>query len=414
MDFDIKRFKNFILIYLGIFSVLAIFGLLGDRNPETLEFALRYFSESEINTGRSYFLYGIIPVTIYRILLITLLAWVVYKGLHSSFAGRLTGKFKGDFAAMILSFLAIFLVLALIKLPVNIFLGFYREKLFGLMNTGFGTWFVRYLASSGISIALSAVTLTILGLIIKKTKRYLLYIPVVFFILGAGYSILWPRFITPLFYDTVPITDVKLNTKVHALAEKAGITVGDIGVIDTSTYSGGANAYLVGLGGERRIFLYDTLLKKFTHEETLSVLAHEMGHYSEEHMLIGMLLGSLSMILVLLLLRFLSRYIFARDLKSMVSPQGHLPLLILLLFLMFISNPVENVISRTIEKRADRYSLELTGDAHTFIEMKKRMGRINRSYLLPNPVYSMFYYTHPPILQRIRLAEKSSKKPVNP
>jgi STE24 endopeptidase len=274
----------------------------------------------------------------------------------------------------------------------------------------FSAWLMRYAGGAGISILVISMTIGVLALIVRNTKRYMIYIPAAFFILSLSISLLYPRVITPLFYKTSGITDEALGEKIDSLLNKAGLRTKNIFILNKSEYEVSANAYLVGTGTERKIYLYDTLLKKFSHDEILSILAHEISHYREEHMLIGILLGTLSMLLVIPLFNIFSKFLFGRDIKEMTDSANHPSLVICLIMIIFLSNPFENAVSRFMERRADKYSLELTGKPEVFITMKVQLARVNRSYLLPHPVYSWFYGSHPTIIERIKMAEDFGNK----
>ena len=182
--------------------------------------------------------------------------------------------------------------------------------------------------------------------------------------------------------------------------------VKEIEVLEKGQYDRFVNAYMIGMSSERKIVLYDNLVNNYSHNQILAVLAHEMGHYEEEHMAIGLTLGALSLLIVLPLLKLLTRKIFEIDIKDLANPVNHGIFILIISVLMFIANPIENSISRYIEKRADEYALDLTKDSETVIEMKRKMAKDNKSHLMQHPVYVWFYHSHPTTLERIRMAEK--------
>ena len=270
-------------------------------------------------------------------------------------------------------------------------------------------WLARHGGSILISAAVISISLGILAVIIQKSRRYHLFIPVAFFILSITFTILYPRVITPLFYNTSRVEDPVLNEKILDMCGRAGITVSDVYVLHTGAYSLAANAYLTGMGSQRRIYLYDTLLTRFTSGEILSILAHEMCHYREEHMLIGISLGAMGIFFLFPLLGGISRLLWGKDLREMTEPKNHPALVLLLGMILFFANPLENSLSRIMERRADRYSLELAGDPATYITMEINLARTNKSNLLPHPFFSWFYGSHPTVMERIRSADDYTK-----
>lgn len=399
-------FRIIAAVYILALIILAFLGFSDDPNIDTLDHALKYFSKLDVDIARSYFLYGLIPTNTYRIIVIIFLLFLSVKGYYLHFAELLARRFKSRPLQIAVSLTVLFSLLMVLRFPFALFTGFIRKEMFGLMKIDIYTWIFRYLSAGVISILLSVIAITILSVIIYRTKRYYFYIPIVFLILSLTFTIIYPRFITPLFYDTVKLPDNDLKIKIFKLLRKTGVEIDDIYIINKSRYSVSANAYMTGFGPDKKIYIYDSLLHNFNDNEVLSIIAHEVSHFVKEDMLIGLLLASGGIFLILPMLNFISIYFLGRNLKSLVQPENHPALLMLLIITIFISKPIENSISRRIEHRADLYSINLTEDPDTFIEMKKRMAIINRSHLLPHPVYVWFYYTHPRILDRIKIAEE--------
>jgi STE24 endopeptidase len=188
-------------------------------------------------------------------------------------------------------------------------------------------------------------------------------------------------------------------------------------VIDKSKYSGKVNAFFTGFGNDRRIYLYDTLLKDFTRDEILSITAHELCHYKEEHVVIGIIAGSFGLSLGAILLNYLCVLIFGSGLKEMI-PSGGVPgLILLVIIIQFAARPAANIPSRIMEVRADRFELAAVGNPEAVISMNKRLARTNKSPVLPHPFYVFYNSTHPAMLERIKMAEdfikdRDCRKPV--
>ena len=179
MDKRKQKIYIFTGIYVSLIILLAIIALVGDRNRETYDYALRFFTPEDIKTGRDIFIKGIIPYTIQRLIILGFLLFLALKGW---ICYRDKKKIYGFFKT-VLSLMALLLSFAIIKIPFSIYTSYYRLKEYGLITSEFGTWFSRTLLSYAISIIITALVLGILIWIIKKTKRYLVYIPVAFFII---------------------------------------------------------------------------------------------------------------------------------------------------------------------------------------------------------------------------------------
>ena len=404
-----KKLSYSVLIYIVLTLILSITGYMGAGEKEVLEFALESFNNIDIQTGRLFFQYAIIPVTIYKITIILFILFVVQKSCYNRFASWIDKKIKYRIIKLALSFILIFFVLSIFRLPFNIFIGYYRSHLFQLSEINFSTWLLRYLGASSISIVMYSVSFTLLSLLIIKVKRYLLYLPLAFFILSISISVIYPRFITPLFYETERITDNELKGKIDRLAESAGIIIDDIRILKKGKYHSSVNAYLVGFGSQRKIYLYDTLTEKFGHDEILSVLAHEIIHYKEEHMLIGILLGSIGIVAGIFILGKMSLFLLEFDIKKLLDVKGHPAFIILLTFLLFMAKPVENYLSRQIERRADMKSFPFVSNSAAILKMEIQIAKTNKSDVLAHPLYKWFYYTHPGTLERIRSIKKYIK-----
>jgi STE24 endopeptidase len=66
-----------------------------------------------------------------------------------------------------------------------------------------------------------------------------------------------------------------------------------------------------------------------------------------------------------------------------------------------LGGPLLNALSRRIERRADRFSLDLTGDPAAMVATWRRLGVRNIADLDPHPLRVLVFATHPPIAARI-------------
>lgn len=117
-----------------------------------------------------------------------------------------------------------------------------------------------------------------------------------------------PNLIAPLFNKFSELKDEDLRLKIYTIANKNGIKISSIYVINSSVRSAHSNAYLYGLGTTKVIVLYDSLLQALSRDEILAVITHEMGHSYYSHSL-----KKLSIYLLEVLSMF---YIFAQFVKN--------------------------------------------------------------------------------------------------
>src|SRR5699024_10615749 len=107
-------------------------------------------------------------------------------------------------------------------------------------------------------------------------------------------NMFYSRLIVPIFNKQTPLEEGSLRNKIEVYAKKVGFALDNIFIIDGSKRSTKANAYFSGFGKEKRITLYDTLMNDLEEEEIVAVLAHEVGHYKKNHIIINLILSMLT------------------------------------------------------------------------------------------------------------------------
>lgn len=216
---------------------------------------------------------------------------------------------------------------------------------------------------------------------------------------------LYPVLLAPLFNKFEPIADPDLVKKISGLLEKAGLKAKGVFQMDASRRSRHTNAYFTGLGKNKRIILFDTLLASHSEEEILAVLAHEAGHWKKRHVL--------KQVLALEALSLLGFFVAAAMLDMPVlyetfgfsRPVVYAGLfLVTALFspLLYFAEPLGAAFSRRFEREADDYALFLTQNPEPMVRALKRLAADNLANLTPHPLYAWFYYSHPPLAERIR------------
>jgi STE24 endopeptidase len=215
---------------------------------------------------------------------------------------------------------------------------------------------------------------------------------------------LFPVIILPLFYKFDPIENKGLEDRIRALIDKVGLRTKGIFKMDASKRSKHTNAFFVGIGRTKRIVLFDTLLASHAEEEILAVLAHEAGHWKKRHVL--------RMLVLLEILSFVSFYAVAKFLNWPLLYQTfgfQEPIVYVGLFLIgsfisllgYFAQPLESAVSRKFEREADDFVLELMKTGGPMRSALKRLAADNLANLTPHPLYAWFYYSHPPLVERI-------------
>lgn len=226
----------------------------------------------------------------------------------------------------------------------------------------------------------------------------------VFTALTAALTFLWPLIVAPLFNKFTPVEEGPLRSRVLDLAREAGVDVGEVFVIDASRRSTIENAYVAGLGSSKRIVLYDTLVSSGDLDETALIVAHELGHEVENHVVKNIALTSAGLLVGFGVLYALGG---AGGIWSWAGARGISDLRAIPLLLLFVlvanllSLPVENTISRAHEARADEIAVELTQDVEAAVGVFRRLAFGNLADLRPAPIVVWALFSHPPIPERI-------------
>jgi STE24 endopeptidase len=213
----------------------------------------------------------------------------------------------------------------------------------------------------------------------------------------------WPAFIAPLFNRFSPLEDASLRERIEALLARCGFRSSGVFVIDGSRRSAHGNAYFTGIGRHKRIVFFDTLLGQLAASEIEAVLAHELGHFRLHHVRQRLLVSVATMLAGFAVLGWLAgRPAFYRVL-GVPTPSPHAALLLFALagpVALFFTTPLSSLWSRRHEFAADRFASQ-HASARELASALVKLYRDNASTLTPDPLYTAFYYSHPPALQRI-------------
>lgn len=244
----------------------------------------------------------------------------------------------------------------------------------------------------------------IIWLIITFESNFWIYAWSVVAAFMIFFTMFYSSLIVPLFNKQKPLEDGDLKTAINEFSQKVGFKLDNIFVIDGSKRSTKANAYFSGLGAKKRIVLYDTLINDLSTSEIVAVLAHEVGHYKKKHTLQMIFL---SLIQTGLMFFILGLFINNPALSAALNVKEHSIHIALIAFgimyspLSFIIGILLNVLSRKNEYEADSFASEHY-DGNDLINALKKLSQKNLSNLTPHPAYVFFYYSHPPLLQRMR------------
>ncbi|HEY1568116.1 MAG TPA: M48 family metalloprotease [Solirubrobacteraceae bacterium] len=219
-------------------------------------------------------------------------------------------------------------------------------------------------------------------------------------VLGAGLAALAPVILDPIFNDFEPLPEGQLRSDVLALADAAGVSVGEVYSVDASRRTTAANAYVTGLGPTKRVVLFDTLIDRYQRDEIRLVVAHELGHVRHRDVHRGLLYAAAVSPTAALAVQRLSW-----ELSPERGTAAALPALSLAA--MLITGPVGligNRLSRAMERRADHFALELAGAPDAFVSFERTIALQNVADVDPPRWVSRLLATHPPTAERIGAA----------
>ena len=328
--------------------------------------------------------------------------------IYNSWIASLNWPFilTGILFLLILSYASTFL-----SIPFSLYSTFKIENKYGFNTTTPKLWLTDFLKSILVStILMGIVALVGLWLIQSSPNYWWIWVWGFFLLFSLFMMYISPYVIEPLFNKFTPIEEEGIEDKIKKLMQKVNLKVSRVFKMDASKRSRHTNAYFTGIGRAKRIILYDTLLEKMNHDEILSVLAHEAGHWKKKHVL--------KMIIVLELISLIGIYISFRILQTDILAalfqikQGTFFAKVIILgfiggIISFPFIPLSNYVSRRFEREADRFACELTGNSESMASALIKLSKDNLSNLHPHPFYAAFYYSHPPIVQRIKDIKKT-------
>ncbi|NOY53337.1 MAG: M48 family metallopeptidase [Deltaproteobacteria bacterium] len=320
--------------------------------------------------------------------------------------------------SFILSGIFFFLLLTyastLLSLPFDLYSTFRIEKKYGFNTQTLKLWVADQLKSLFLSTILLGIIVGVgLRLVSASPEQWWLWVWGSFFLFGIVMMYLSPYVIEPLFNKYTPLDDPGLEEKIRVLMERVGIRVSRIFKMDASKRSRHTNAYFTGIGRVKRIVLFDTLLEKLTEPEIIAVLAHEAGHWKKKHLLKGIVL---SQTLTFAGAYFAWRFTRTDLLTNLfgIEPTSFFAKLVILGFfysiVSFPLTPLMSMLTRHYEREADDFACETSGDRESLASSLIKLARDNLSNLHPHPWYAAFYYSHPPVVERVRKIRKTSSK----
>ncbi|ELQ76837.1 Metalloprotease [Trachipleistophora hominis] len=320
---------------------------------------------------------------------------------------------KSDMVLNVLFMLVFLHFERVMDIPLSLFSTFFIEERYGFNKMTFGIFLKDFLKET---IVLTLIISPLYAGIYKIMNYFDTFFAIIFVfvcVFQIFLVMIYPVVIQPLFNKFKELEDGSLKTAIKNLAKNVGFKCSKIFVMDGSMRSNHSNAYFIGLFGERRIVLFDTLIKQATEDEIISILGHEIGHWYHYH------------IPKMLVLQFSTQFVFFYFLEVALKNKSfvvslfqteNVPLIVKLVYFSFfmgILSPfltlLTNMYSRYNERQADLFSIKL-GLGENLGKGLISIHKENKSNVCPDWLYSTYYHSHPTLVERLEFISDEEKK----
>jgi STE24 endopeptidase len=335
---------------------------------------------------------------------------VLFSGVLPWAFGRFSASFGSSTLAMAGFLFVTGIALSIPGLPFAWYAQFKLEERFGFNTTTARTWVLDrmkgFLLAGLLGYPLCAL---VLKLIEWTGANWWLWAAAIVIAFQLLLLLVAPAIIMPLFNKFTPLPEGTLRERLFALAQRTKFPTRSIEAMDGSKRSRHSNAFFSGFGRFRKIVLFDTLIAQLTEPELESVLAHEIGHYKKRHVLKLLGVSIAGVLVAFAAIAWLARQqwfyrAFGFEHHEGLAAANVVPAMLLFALLAgtisFWVSPVVHIWSRRFEYEADAFARATMGEAQPLVRALRKLSEKNLSNLTPHPLYSSFYYSHPPLLER--------------
>jgi len=299
-------------------------------------------------------------------------------------------------------------VTSVLTFPMTIYEGYFREHKYDLLNQTFGPWMRDQLVGLGVSVVLGAIlVIPLFGLVRRLGKSWWVWGAALSLIFVAFVSLIAPVYIAPLFNKYKILEDARIKDPILSMARANGIPATNVWEFDASEQSNRVSANVSGFASTLRISLNDNLLKRCTLPEIETTMGHEMGHYVLNHSYKGLVMIGVLIVIGFAFLNWGINYALARwgegwGLRGMTDV-AVLPLAVIVFSIFFfVTTPVSNTITRTMEFEADMYGLNAGRQPDGEANVDMLLGEYRK--LDPSPLEEFIFFDHPSGRTRITAA----------
>jgi STE24 endopeptidase len=311
-------------------------------------------------------------------------------------------------AVALLYAVAVALAHEVVALPLAFFTGFVLERRYGLSRQTLGDWGRDHLKALALGLLFGGLSAGFVYLALTIwPDRWWLATTAGAVMVSLVLTWLAPVVFIPLFFKLRPLQNDSLRARLTALCEHVAAGPMEISEWRLSDKTSRANAALAGFGRTRRILLSDTLIGDYSEDEIEVILAHELSHYVSHDVWRAIALQGV----VVGVGFWAGNQVLRRSISWLglggVSDVAGLPVLVLTAMgVSALALPLVNAISRWHERRADQFALDNTRNPAAFTSAMKRLGASNLAEEDPSAFARLFFYTHPPLGDRLEFARR--------
>ena len=288
-----------------------------------------------------------------------------------------------------------------VGLPFELYQTFELDKEYGFTQTTAKLYFIDQIKSAVMFIIFGGAIFYVLAWIIINVSNWWMWGFALLFSVAVLANVIYPTIIAPIFNKFTPLEDGELKTDIETMMGEVGLKSDGVFVLDASKRDSRLNAYFGGLGKSKRVVLFDTLMEKLTNKELLAVLGHELGHFSHGDIWKNIGMMGLLLFSAFFLLGNLPESLFF-DMGVEMKAGVEIAMMMLLVALIgFIFTPIMSFVSRHNEYAADEFGSELGGKENLVSALIKLIQE-NKAFPKSHPLVVFFYYTHPPVLERLK------------
>ncbi len=299
-------------------------------------------------------------------------------------------------------FIDLFIVINyLFNLPFDLYKTFSLDKEFGFSNIDFKTYLVDQVKAGALFFLFGSLVVALISWIMLTFANWWIWGFVAVFVIILFINMVYPTLIAPIFNKFTPLQNEDLKNSIEELLQKAGLKSSGVFSLDASKRDSRLNAYFGGLGKSKRVVLFDTLIEKLDKKELLAVLGHELGHFKHKDIIKNILSSGVMLFVMFAIFGNLPKDLF---LELGISNGIYMNIILFLMFspiLSFLFMPIFGMISRKNEYAADEYGSECESKEALSSALMK-LANENRSFPLSHPLTIFLYFTHPPLVERLK------------